>query len=194
MATPGYEADKERLMRYDCRTAEITDLTPSFDYHATNVAWADDRTLWFIAPMEGTYQLCRLALPAPDATCGTVDLPKVVTSGDHDINAFTMAGGRIVAEVTTIAHGHRTVRRRTRPTACLRNSRPINKEIYDNIRMGDGARNAGSRPPTASRCLTWVILPPDFDPAKKYPVLLYCQGGPQSVVSQALELPLELRS
>ena len=33
MATPGYEADKERLMRYDCRTAEITDLTPSFDYH-----------------------------------------------------------------------------------------------------------------------------------------------------------------
>ena len=38
MATPGYEADKERLMRYDCRTAEITDLTPSFDYHATNVA------------------------------------------------------------------------------------------------------------------------------------------------------------
>ena len=68
MATPGYEADKERLMRYDCRTAEITDLTPSFDYHATNVAWADDRTLWFIAPMEGTYQLCRLALPAPDAT------------------------------------------------------------------------------------------------------------------------------
>ena len=65
MATPGYEADKERLMRYDCRTAEITDLTPSFDYHATNVAWADDRTLWFIAPMEGTYQLCRLALPAP---------------------------------------------------------------------------------------------------------------------------------
>ena len=83
-------------MRSDCRTAEITDLTPSFDYHATNVAWADDRTLWFIAPMEGTYQLCRLALPAPDATCGTVDLPTVVTSGDHDINAFTIAGGRTV--------------------------------------------------------------------------------------------------
>ena len=32
--------------------------------------------------------------------------------------------------------------------------------------------------------LTWVILPPDFDPAKKYPTLLYCEGGPQSVVSQ----------
>ena len=31
---------------------------------------------------------------------------------------------------------------------------------------------------------TWVILPPDFDPNKKYPALLYCQGGPQQAVSQ----------
>src|SRR5204863_3743022 len=33
--------------------------------------------------------------------------------------------------------------------------------------------------------LSWVINPPDFDPAKKYPTLLYCQGGPQSPVSQS---------
>ena len=32
--------------------------------------------------------------------------------------------------------------------------------------------------------LTWVIYPPDFDASKKYPTLLYCQGGPQSAVSQ----------
>jgi len=39
--------------------------------------------------------------------------------------------------------------------------------------------------------LTWVIYPPHFDPSKKYPTLLYCQGGPQSMVSQFLVVPLE---
>ena len=183
MATPGYEADKERLMRYDCRTAEITDLTPSFDYHATNVAWADDRTLWFIAPMEGTYQLCRLALPAPDATCGTVDLPKVVTSGDHDINAFTMAGGRIVAEVTTMRMA--TEQFEVDPAdGKLTQLSAVNKEIYDHIRLGT-VEKRWVETTDGKRMLTWVILPPDFDPAKKYPTLLFCEGGPQSVVSQA---------
>ena len=183
MATPGYEADKERLMRYDCRTAEITDLTPSFDYHATNVAWADDRTLWFIAPMEGTYQLCRLALPAPDATCGTVDLPKVVTSGDHDINAFTMAGGRIVAEVTTMRMA--TEQFEVDPAdGKLTQLSAVNKEIYDHIRLGT-VEKRWVETTDGKRMLTWVVLPPDFDPAKKYPTLLFCEGGPQSVVSQA---------
>ena len=183
MATPGYEADKERLMRYDCRTAEITDLTPSFDYHATNVAWADDRTLWFIAPMEGTYQLCRLALPAPDATCGTVDLPTVVTSGDHDINAFTMAGGRIVAEVTTMRMA--TEQFEVDPAdGKLTQLSAVNKEIYDHIRLGT-VEKRWVETTDGKRMLTWVVLPPDFDPAKKYPTLLFCEGGPQSVVSQA---------
>ena len=32
--------------------------------------------------------------------------------------------------------------------------------------------------------LTWIILPPNFDETKKYPTLLFCEGGPQSPVSQ----------
>jgi dipeptidyl aminopeptidase/acylaminoacyl peptidase len=32
--------------------------------------------------------------------------------------------------------------------------------------------------------LVWIIFPPDFNSEKKYPTLLYCEGGPQSTVSQ----------
>ena len=32
--------------------------------------------------------------------------------------------------------------------------------------------------------LAWVIYPPDFNPKKKYPTLLYCEGGPQSALTQ----------
>ncbi len=182
MATPGYEADKERLMLYDCRTACFEELTPSFDYNATDVQWADDRTLWFIAPIEGTHQLCRLTLPAPDATCGTVDPPTVVTAGDHDINAFTMAGGRIVAELTTMRRA--TEQFEVDPAdGTLTQLSDVNGGIYKHIRLGE-VQKRWATTTDGKRMLTWVVLPPDFDPAKKYPTLLFCEGGPQSVVSQ----------
>ena len=174
MATPGYEADKERLMRYDCRTAEITDLTPSFDYHAMNVVWSGSDMLYFIAPIEATHQICRIA-----PSVGEVE---VVTRGDHDINAFSMAGDRIAAEMCTISMA--TEFFDVNPAdGTLTQISAINKPVYDNIRMGE-VQKRWVRTTDGKQMLTWVILPPDFDPAKKYPTLLYCQGGPQSVVSQ----------
>ena len=59
----------------------------------------------------------------------------------------------------------------------------INEAIYNNIRMGEVQKRWVTTTDN-KKMLVWVILPPDFDPAKKYPTLLYCQGGPQSVVSQ----------
>lgn len=182
MATPGYEADKERLMVYDCNTAEFTYLTPDFDYHAQNVAWSDDRTLWFIAPMEGTQQLCRLELPRDGATCGTIGRPTVITRGDHDINAFTMAGGRIVAELTTLLQATEQYDVDPR-TGALTQLSFVNKAIYDHIRLGS-VQKRWIKTTDGKEMLTWVILPPDFDPARKYPTLLYCVGGPQNTISQ----------
>ena len=53
----------------------------------------------------------------------------------------------------------------------------INKPIYDNIRMGD-VQKRWVKTTDGKEMLTWVILPPDFDATKKYPVLSHCQGGP----------------
>jgi len=171
---PGNESDKERLILWNRLYAVPTDITLDFDYNAMNVVWADDRTIYFIAPIEATHQICRVTADGKGV--------EVLTSGDHDINAFTMAAGRIVAEVTTMAMATEFFEVDPQ-TGGMERISDINGEIYDNIRMGE-IRKRWVETTDGKQMLTWVILPPDFDPAKKYPALLYCQGGPQSVVSQ----------
>ena len=170
----GNESDKARLFLYDCQTAQMQDLTEDFDYNAMNVVWSGSDMLYFIAPIEATHQICRIA-----PSVGEVE---VVTRGDHDINAFSMAGDRIAAEMCTISMA--TEFFDVNPAdGTLTQISAINKPVYDNIRMGE-VQKRWVRTTDGKQMLTWVILPPDFDPAKKYPTLLYCQGGPQSVVSQ----------
>ncbi|MDE5694822.1 MAG: alpha/beta fold hydrolase, partial [Alistipes sp.] len=174
MRRAGNESDKERLFVYDCRTAAMRDLTEDFDYNAANVVWDGNEQLYFIAPIEATHQICRIALTDGEA--------EVLTRGDHDINAFTLAGGRIAAEVCTISMATEFFDVNPADGAMTQISK-INAPIYDAVKMGE-VQKRWVRTTDGKQMLTWVVLPPDFDPAKKYPVLLYCQGGPQSVVSQ----------
>lgn len=170
----GNESDKARLFVYDCATADMQDLTADFDYNAMNVVWNGNDRLYFIAPIEATHQICRVA-----PSVGEVE---VLTKGDHDINAFTMAGEKIAAELCTISMA--TEFFDVNPAdGTLTQISAINKPVYDHIKMGE-VQKRWVTTTDGKQMLTWVILPPDFDPAKKYPTLLYCQGGPQSVVSQ----------
>ncbi|MDE5638015.1 MAG: prolyl oligopeptidase family serine peptidase, partial [Alistipes sp.] len=175
----GNEADKERLFVYDCRTALMNDLTAAFDYNASNVVWNGDDEILFIAPMEATHQICRVDVPDPRTR--RMPVVEVLTRGDHDITAFTKSGDRIVAELCTISSATEfyTV---DIADGTLRRISDINGHVYDNIRMGE-VRKRWVKTTDGKQMLVWVILPPDFDPAQKYPTLLYCQGGPQSVVS-----------
>ena len=172
MERAAHESDKERLFVYDCATGDVQYLTAGFDYNAMNVAWEDNQTLLFIAPIEATHQICRQRIG---------EQPQVLTRGDHDITAFTLGGGRIVAELCTISTATEFYTVDPADGALNRIS-DINTRIYDNVRMGE-VQKRWVRTTDGKQMLTWVILPPDFDPAKKYPTLLYCQGGPQSVVS-----------
>ena len=169
----GNESDKSRLFLYDCSTAEMRDLTEAFDYNAQNVVWEGNDRVWFIAPIEGTYQICRVA-----ATDGEVE---VLTKGDHSLTAFTTGGGRMVAERSTISSATEFFEVNTSDGSLTQIS-AINDAIYKNIRMGE-VQKRWVRTTDGKQMLTWVILPPDFDPAQKYPTLLYCEGGPQSVVA-----------
>lgn len=169
----GNESDKERLFLYDCQTAEMRDLTEDFDYNALNVVWADAGTIYFIAPIEATHQICRIALAEGEV--------EVVTRGDHDINAFTTAAGRIAAEVCTISMA--TEFFDIAADGTMTQISEINRPIYEAVKMGP-VQKRWVRTTDGKQMLVWVILPPDFDPSQQYPVLLYCQGGPQSVVSQ----------
>lgn len=174
MERDGNESDKDRLFIAVLATGEKKYLTKDFDYNAGNVTWDGNDKLWFLSPIRATYQLCKV---------GTDGSPvEVVTSGAHDLNAFTMGGGKLVAELTTLSTPSElfAVNLTDGMLSQLTNT---NKEIYDNIRMGE-VRERWVKTTDGKQMLTWVILPPDFDSTKTYPVLLYCQGGPQSVVSQ----------
>ena len=171
----GNEADKERLMVCDLASGEISYLTKNFDYHATNVVWDGDSVLYFIAPIEATHQICRVKAD------GSSDV-EVLTKGDHDINSFEICGGKCVGSLMTISMASElfTFDLSDGSMAQLTN---VNKFVYDHIKMGE-VQKRWVKTTDGKRMLTWIILPPDFDPNKKYPTLLYCQGGPQSVVSQ----------
>lgn len=172
----GNEADKERLMVYDIPTGEIKYLTPDFDHHATSVAWDGEEHIYFIAPIEATHQICRVKADGS----GTVE---VVTKGDHDINSFEIRGESCVGSVMTISMAPELFSFDLQSGA-MRQITKVNDHIYKNIKMG-AVEKRWIRTTDGKKMLTWVILPPDFDPTKKYPTLLYCQGGPQSVVSQS---------
>ncbi len=173
MRRAGNESDKERLFVYEVATGTMRDLTADFDYNATNVVWSGT-DLYFIAPIEATHQICRVALHDGEV--------EVLTKGDHDINAFTMRGETIAAEVCTISMATEFFAIDTE-NGTMEQLSAINQPIYDHIRMGK-VEKRWVKTSDGKEMLTWVILPPDFDPTKKYPTLLYCQGGPQSVVSQ----------
>ena len=174
MERDGNESDKDRLFVTKLGTGEKLYLTKDFDYNAGNVVWDGNDKLYFLTPIRATYQLCRVGLDGSPV--------ELVTRGAHDLNAFTMGGGKLVAERTTLSSPTElfAVNLSDGTLTQLTNT---NAEIYDKIKMGE-VRERMVKTTDNKEMLTWVILPPDFDSTKSYPVLLYCQGGPQSVVSQ----------
>ncbi len=169
----GNESDKERLFVYNFASKSMTDVTSSFDYNASNVIWDGESQLYFIAPIHATHQLCKVKLN------GTVG---VITRGDHDINSVSINSGVAIAEVTKISQATELYSINL-GTGDMTQFSDVNKNVYDNITMGE-VQKRWITTTDGLEMLTWVILPPNFDPNKKYPTLLYCQGGPQSVVSQ----------
>ncbi len=173
MRRPGNESDKDRLLVYNCAEKSFKEVTERFDYNAANVVWEGEESIYFIAPIEATHQVCRVAVATGEV--------EVLTEGDHDINAFTKVGEKMVAEITTISSATELYTIDTEGAIAQLSN--INKPIYDNITMGR-VEKRWVKTTDNKQMLVWVILPPNFDPAQKYPTLLYCQGGPQSVVSQ----------
>ena len=174
MATPGYESDKDRLYVYDLASQQHTDLSLDFDHSAQNVIWKDNQTIYFLSPIEGTQQVCKA-----DVKNAKID---VITAGDHDIATMSIAGDKCLTTLMTISRD-KEMYDVNLADGTLTQISNINAHIYDNVKMGE-VQKRWIKTTDGKEMLTWVILPPDFDPTKKYPTLLYCEGGPQSVVSQ----------
>ncbi len=174
MRRPSNESDKTRLMVWDSATGRISDMTRNFDSNSSSYVW-EGNTIYFLSPLKGTQQICRVATVGKKA--GKVE---VLTKGDHVINSLYLSRNKFFGKVTTISSCDDIIqvdRRKNRISPLT----AVNKDIYDNVTMGK-VQKRWVKTTDGKGMLVWVILPPNFDANKKYPTLLYCQGGPQSMV------------
>jgi dipeptidyl aminopeptidase/acylaminoacyl peptidase len=176
MERDGYEADRNRIFIMNLKTGSKVELSVGLDRNCGSPQWSKDgKTIYFSSPEKGTYQLYSI-----DVTTKTL---KQITSGQHNYHRFIPSGDHIIASkesMSTPCELYKIDISTGKDVALT----DINKEIMDNIKMGD-VKERWVKTTDGKEMLVWMIYPPDFDPNKEYPALLYCQGGPQGTVSQS---------
>lgn len=181
METPKYESDKKRLMVMKLDGGEKRDLTQDWDYWPEEINWsADGKSLYFAGYYEGTEPVFKI-----DVTTAKID---TVAGGMWDYNnVIPSATGKIYALRHNMLQPNEVCEISATPVSSDKENckelTAINKEILD--QLAEVKVEKRMVPTTDGKMMTcWVILPPDFDANKKYPSILYCQGGPQQAVSQ----------
>ena len=177
METPGYESDKNRLFIYDFATKTKRYLTASFDQNVNHPVWASKgNRIYFSSGYQATQQLYALNFTDKDVAI------TAITSGDHNMGGFVLAGKNLIATKTTINRAAELYKVNIKK-GTIDQITAANKEIFDNLATGK-VEKRWVKTTDGKDMLVWVCYPPNFDPTKKYPALLYCQGGPQAAVSQ----------
>lgn len=175
MERDGYEADKVRLFVAEIETGEKKDYTQNFDQNVAGLEWSvDGKSIYFISNIHATEEIYRLDLV--DGSFARL------TDGIHDYKSVAMAGDKLVAQKVSMSQPAELylVDPVTGDDEALTH---INKGILDQLTLGK-VEERWLETTDGKQMHTWVIYPPHFDPSKKYPTLLYNQGGPQGTVSQ----------
>ena len=177
MDEPGYESDKNDIVVL--RDGQKMNLTKDWDGTVSSFMWSKDgKKLFFIAPTMGTKQLFEVNLTKN----ASADV-KQITKGQFDITGMVgESDNTMVVTRTDMNHASEiyTVDLKTGKMDQLSHA---NDAFYNRIKLSKVEKRM--IPTTDGKeMLTWVIYPPDFDPSKKYPTLLYLQGGPQAPLSQ----------
>lgn len=175
MPTDGYESDVNKLWVYDF--AGHTVNQPLNEDYVQDFSWADANRIAYIVPKEATQQIGLI-----DLTEKENNQARIITSGDYNYTSFVLKNNVLVASRTDMNHAAELFTINLKKGTAKQLTR-VNDEIYNNLNMGK-VEKRWVKTTDGKDMLTWVIYPPNFDPTKKYPTLLYCQGGPQSAVSQ----------
>ena len=179
MERDGYESDRNRLFLLNCFTAEKQDITAEWDYTIDEFAWAPDgRNIFFIAPKDGVVPVFSI-----DVSSHAISQ---LTDVQADFTSLAPAGnGRLVTMNHSMLRPNElqliTLRGKKAPE--LKPLTDVNGYIFAQVEMPTVEKRLV--PTTDGKQMTtWVVYPPRFDATKKYPAILYCQGGPQQAVSQ----------
>ncbi|MEA5046306.1 MAG: S9 family peptidase [Petrimonas sp.] len=175
MERDGYEADKNRLFVMDLASGNKTYVTENFDYNTDAFVWnTDNKTIYLVSCVEAKTQLFSADTESK--------LISPITKGKHDYASVAPGNGKLFAKRHSMSQPDEIY------SVDLANGQATeisfeNKHILEQLTMGE-TEERWITTTDGKQMLTWVVYPPDFDSTKKYPALLYCQGGPQSTVSQ----------
>ena len=177
MERDGYESDKLRLMVLDLTTGERTDMSTDFDYNFTGISWTeDDKEILGVVNYRGMDEIF-----ACDPATKTF---RQISHGYHDIHGFELVGDKLYADQVSIQYPSEVyVYNLSDDKAEGTKLTTINDEVLSQVRMGK-VEEHWITTVDGQKMLTWLIYPYDYDSTKVYPALLYCEGGPQSMVSQ----------
>lgn len=179
MNRDGYEADKNDIIVSFKGMA--MNLTSGWDGTVDSFMWhPDGKKIYFIAAIDGTKQLFEVNFPGLTRIAISV---KQVTKGDFDVSDLVgFSGSTIIVARNDMNHAAELYGYDLKKDN-WKQLTTVNKNTYENLSLSKTERRYVTTT-DGKKMLVWVILPPNFDPNKKYPTLLYCQGGPQSALTQ----------
>ena len=171
----GYESDKSRLFVHDFTTGTKTDYSRDFDQNSNGLTWSDDgKSIYFISDIHATDEIYRLDLKNGKITR--------ITDGIHNYLNVAVAGKMLIAQRQSMSSPTEIYAVNPKDGKDTQITF-VNKDLLDQLKFGN-VEKRWIKTTDNKEMLTWIIYPPNFDPNKKYPALLYCEGGPQSTVSQ----------
>ena len=175
MERAGYEADRTRIMMVEVATSQRTELTAGWDYEANQPRWAKDgKSIYFLSSKDFTYQIFNIDIATRKI--------RQITEGTHDFGHFEVAGDMLVGTRHSMSAPDEIYSIHPQTGAMTRLTE-VTAQPWNDIKKGEVQRKT-VRTTDGKDLNVWVVLPPNFDATKKYPAILYCQGGPQSALSQ----------
>jgi len=174
MERDGYEADLDRLIIYNVKEKTRTWITKGWNFDVAGIKWMDENLLYFTCSHLGTAQIFKTTVKGEGVS--------KVTEGVHNLGPINLKSGVLVSELFSMSMAPELSVIDLK-TGAVKQITSINKPIYDNIRMGK-VEEKYIKTKDNKDLQMWVVYPPDFNAAKKYPTLLFCEGGPQSALDQ----------
>ncbi len=174
MERNGYEADLDRLVIYNLKDNSRNWLSKGWQFDIENLTWADNMNVYFTCSYLGTAQVFRINL--------TVKNIEKVTEGVHNMGPVNLQSGVLVSGITSMSMAPELSNVNLN-SGEISQITYINKPIYESVRMGK-VEEKYIKTKDNKDLQMWIVYPPDFDAQKKYPALLFCNGGPQSTLDQ----------
>ncbi|MBI9041495.1 S9 family peptidase [Lutibacter sp.] len=180
MKRDGYEADKNDIIVKI--NNESVNLTANWDETVDSFIWQDKgEKIYFIAPTFGTMQLFEITIPT---STKKISKPKQLTEGQFDVSGIVgQVNNTMVVSRRDMNHAIELYSVDLK-TGKMNQLTHENDEIYKGLDLSTVEKRM-VKTTDGKDMLTWVIYPPNFDPSKKYPTILYCKGGPQGPLSQS---------